>query len=113
MTPSIFWDNKISKIGLCPKSQSKKSSHPERVYLTYNIDEAEYLIQQLFAHNTQEYKYKNEYSVLETKISHNIKLFRDTNYPYGIYTLNNIPPQDIKEIKRYSIQMSGIMKRIK
>lgn len=97
-TPSIVYhvthnDNvkKILKIGLAPKSRSKKSYHPERVYLADSLDAAR-IISRMFI---EKYKHYN-WSILEidTNITY-LTLLKDPNFKNGFYTLNNIPPSKI------------------
>jgi len=87
---------KIKKIGLSPKSRSKKSYHPERVYLGKNIEDTIEL-GDLFYQTTGE----NEWVLLEVKVENlpYIKFYQDPNFSPGLYTLNNIPPSNIKKIK--------------
>jgi hypothetical protein len=113
LTPSIYWDNKISKIGLSPRSKNKVGEHPERVYLTYNVSDMESLMSRLFVRNTQDYKYKKNYSVLKFE-ANSLKLYVDKNYVGGVYTVDNIPVKDISEVERYLLDEKGnIIKRLK
>ena len=93
VTPSTN-TSKIQEKGLSPKSRSKASYHPERIYLlkytSYAIDLADMFYQKtgetiwdLLKINTQ--KIPGDY----------LKLYKDPNYQHGYYTLNNIPPQAI------------------
>jgi hypothetical protein len=110
ITPTIYWENKISKIGLSPKSQSKQSYHPERVYLTYNVDDMESLLKKLFLNNKQDYGYKKYYSILEVDIPNDIKLYVDNGYKGGVFTLNNINVKNVDEIERYLLDTNGNIK---
>lgn len=116
--------NKLSKIfknGLVPKSNSKVSKHPERIYfLTNELSDSYYkmFVNQLY--KTQLEKTLNlsglskseikeklneprkiEYSLLQirTDLCLNLKLYGDPNMEGAGWTYNNIPPQAIKVIK--------------
>ena len=96
ITPPLNTD-KILKKGLSPKSRSKASYHPERVYLLINPSEAEDLAN-MFYQKTGENMW-NLLKIDTTLIPGDyLKLYKDTNYHNGYYTLNNIQPQAIKQI---------------
>jgi hypothetical protein len=90
--------NKILSIGLVPKSRSKASYHPDRVYLSKNLKDIENL-GGMFYQKTG----IKDWMIL--KIDTNmvpgdyLKLYTDPNYEHGYYTLNSIPPQAIKKVK--------------
>ena len=90
--------NKILSIGLIPKSRSKASYHPDRVYLSKNLKDIENL-GGMFYQKTG----IKDWMIL--KIDTNmvpgdyLKLYTDPNYEHGYYTLNNIPPQAIEKVK--------------
>jgi hypothetical protein len=93
---------KILKIGLCPKSKTKKSNHSPRVYLAKTYKDFDKLV----------LEFKNEtgilkWSILEIEtetIDHFLKLFKDPNfYEKGYFTYNNIWPQCIKVIGKYDL----------
>jgi hypothetical protein len=90
--------NKILSIGLVPKSRSKASYHPDRVYLSKNLKDIENL-GGMFYQKTG----IKDWMIL--KIDTNmvpgdyLKLYTDPNYEHGYYTLNNIPPQAIEKVK--------------
>ncbi len=98
IAPLQSW-NKIKETGLVPKSRSKSSSHPERVFLTKSVKEAEDL----------GYKFYQKTGIRDwvlIKIDINLipgdyfNLYQDPNYlNKGYYTLNNIPPHSINKIK--------------
>jgi hypothetical protein len=83
---------KIKKIGLVPKSKSKKSFHSERIYLFKNKEMAEEIAKEF---SKLDYKFEHNYILLEidsSKIS-GIKLHVDPNLKDGgFYTYDNIPP---------------------
>jgi putative nucleotidyltransferase with HDIG domain len=104
VTPTNVWLNKIKKIGLCPKSQSQRAIHPERIYL---FDEDIYTTTDDFIFlglnkNKGKNNKKEEYSVLKITpkdLISKIKFYKDP-YSEGYFTYDNIPPEYIKEIRR-------------
>ncbi len=91
---------KIKKIGLVPKSKSKKSAHPERIYLAWNEESAIKLVKEF---SDLEYEFEHNYVLLKidtSKISEfrrdkNFKLHNDPNFTDGYFTYDNIPPAAI------------------
>jgi hypothetical protein len=95
--------DKILKIGLVPKSRSKASYHPERVYLGKTIEGVEKLATQMSLRTGD----KN-FTILkiDTKMVPGgyLNLYTDPNYlKEAYYTLNNIPPQAIEKIKEINL----------
>jgi len=95
--------NKILKIGLTPKSRSKLSYHPDRVFLGKSIEGLEKIIPHMSFLSGNK-----SYTIL--KITPNmipgdyLRLYTDPNYPKeGFYTLNNIPPQAISKVKEINL----------
>lgn len=97
ITPLKNWE-KIQKIGLAPKSRSKKAYHPERVYLGKNEKNTSTL-----AFDFYQIVGIKAWVLLKINTSmipgNYLRLYKDPNYEYGYYTLNNIPPQAIKKVK--------------
>jgi hypothetical protein len=98
ITPTKYADKILSK-GLAPRSGSKASYHPERIYLSKNIKDVEQLSTRMGAIAKERY-----YTIL--KITTNkipggyLRLYKDPNYMnMGFYTLNNIPPQAIEKLR--------------
>lgn len=91
--------NKIEKIGLVPKSRSKASYHPDRVYLALSKESALYLVDN-FTYKTG-IKNWTLFSIDTDKIPGDyLKLYEDPNYKSnGCYTLNNIPPSAITRVE--------------
>lgn len=90
----IKYKNKISKIGFIPKTGNKKSKHPERIYLTNNLQ-----VSIKFGENI-----KNEtgegYCIYEINGKCISNLYSDINLrDGGCYTLQNISPNCFKLIK--------------
>lgn len=90
---------KIMTIGLTPKTCSKKSYHPERIYLfTKELSQDElynWIFQ--FSECENEKTIKQGYVVLKIDRSKcpNIKIFADPNLDGGVFTVDNIPPTAI------------------
>lgn len=103
--------DKILKIGLIPKSNNVMQYHPDRLYLVQSIEDAQTYINSKNNYfifypdkdkkiniKQQEYNLSQlEYTILEIDITNlNLKFYQDTNYNKGFYTLNTIPPTNIK-----------------
>jgi len=127
-TLNSIWANKISKIGLSPKSQSILSTHPDRVYYMNNIEGAEQFGVVLAREKLQAAKSKTYNStkfnpvdfykhwvVLEidtTKIpnARGLSYFRvhmDPNAPNdkynkAVYSVNSVPPDAITMVKQFN-----------
>lgn len=87
---------KIKKYGLTPKSMSKISEHPDRIYLAVDAMGAEFIRDTLESHYP-----KRELVTLKIYISkiRDHKFMEDPNFEqYGVYTYQNIPPNSIEEI---------------
>jgi hypothetical protein len=91
--------SKIKKIGLVPKSQSKNSYHPERIYF---VKEEKYAQKIAKEFSNLEYTFEHNYVLLEINVNaiNNIKLYEDPNFKeldnvYGYFTFDNIPPNAI------------------
>lgn len=88
---------KIKKYGLTPKSMSKISNHPDRIYLAIDLTGAEFIKDCLDEH------YPNS-KLITLKISINKirdhKFMKDPNLEqYGVYTYQNIHPSAIEIIQ--------------
>ena len=65
-------------------------------------------VKKLFETENLEYKYKNKYTLFSIDaISLNVRFFRDPDMEDAIYTLENIPPKNIKAIGSYDINKDG------
>ena len=101
VSPSINKD-KILRIGLVPKSKGKMMSHPDRIYLSDNIEDIVSITFQF-----QKMYPDIEFSLFEIdfkevrKNNPSIRLFDDPNFEGGFFTLSNIPPQFISEIEQH------------
>jgi hypothetical protein len=84
--------DKILKIGLSPRSRSKKSFHPERVYVSSSLTKIKNIIPLL-----GKLEGDRNYTVFKINTEevpgNYFKLYKDPNLPdTGFYTVNNIPP---------------------
>lgn len=97
-TPQIYIE-KILKNGLSPKSKNKITSHPPRIFLCKSINKAISLSKMLKARSN----YNCNWSVLEINTENIIdfKIYEDPNYRKegGVYTLNYIQPDNIKDLE--------------
>jgi len=100
-TPSIN-DEKISKIGLVPKSRSKISYHPERIYFVKNEQDLDAISNQFHKldSSVKEFSYYKVNIKQSIKNNSGIRLFNDPNFTDGIYTLSNIDKRFIEFIKK-------------
>ncbi len=87
---------KILRIGLAPRTKSKLSNHPDRIYFTDSLEGAQTI------KNRFEKLFPDEYKILkiEPKRVHQLRLFKDPNSKElgGLYTLHNISPTAIELI---------------
>lgn len=99
----IKFKDKIIKFGLTPKTGNKLSNHPERIYLTNDLNKAINFGNYLREENDNEW-YKNGYCVYSVKGIGVSKLYSDVNFRHGgFYTLNNIKSENIKLIKEFTL----------
>lgn len=105
VTPSVN-DKKIQNIGLSPRSLSKISFHPERVYFSRTEEDLDFLSDQFHKYDPK----ITEFSYYEIDIggaiqnNSNIRLFSDPNFRDAVYTLSNIHLQFIKFITKKVIE---------
>lgn len=114
VTQDIYVD-KILKKGLILRSDNVLSMHPERIYFTENIKDANTYIKSKTNYYNQEISKNvdiqigknmtrkmsdNVYVILQIDINNlNIIYYKDPNYSKGLYTLDNIPPNNITIVK--------------
>lgn len=111
VTETRFVD-RILKNGLIPRSKNTKSNHPERIYLSLNLNVAkEYILEKSkwYTFNpdksniSKKSKFdKIEFSIFEITIDEkdDIIFYKDPNYiDKGIYTYDNISNKSIKLLK--------------
>lgn len=94
-TSPLKFKDKILKIGFIPKTGNKLSKHPDRIYLTDNLETAFY-----FGENIKKENYG--YCIWKIKGECISNLYSDINLrKFGYYTINNIPPKYFELIKEY------------
>lgn len=98
VTPNQNWD-KIKNVGLVPKSRSKASYHPERVFLAKTEKYAEDLGKKFYRKTGIK-----DWTLLRIDTAlipgDYFRLYKDPNYKgRGYYSLNNIPPQAIQHLR--------------
>jgi len=97
----IRFKDKIIKFGLTPKTGNKLSNHPERIYLTDDLNNAIDFGNYLRKEENSEW-YKNGYCIYSIKGTGMSKLYSDVNFRKGgFYTLNNIKSENIKLIEEF------------
>ena len=97
----IKFRDKIVKFGLTPRTGNKLSNHPERIYLTDDLNKAIDFGNYLIEEEDSEW-YKNGYCVYSVKGTGISKLYSDVNFRKGgFYTLNNIKSENIKLVKEF------------
>ena len=85
---------KIKKLGLIPKSKNKLSNHPDRIYFSLNIEDAK-----MFSKYLEKTFDEKSYIVEVSTKGLTNKYYSDINFrSKGIYTLNNIPKENIINI---------------
>jgi hypothetical protein len=89
------YKDKILKNGLVPKSKSKLTKHPDRIYVCLKIEKCYDLIRNMNSINENKDWILYEIS---TKGINDLKLYTDPNYEGGYYLVDNIPPSNIKII---------------
>ena len=96
----IKFKDKILKYGLTPKSGNKISNHPDRIYLTDDLDKAVNFGNYLKEEDND--WYSNGYCIYSIKGVGISKLYSDVNFRKGgYYTLSNIKSDNIKLIKEF------------
>lgn len=92
------YENKIIRIGICPKSKSKLSSHAGRIYVCDKLDSCLELIPKMKMYFFNKRNINTKWIIYEIDTSGlDIKLYKDPNFPNkGYYTTGNIPPNKIK-----------------
>lgn len=98
-TSPLKFRNKILKYGLSPRSGSKISNHPERIYLTDDLNKS--IIFGNYLKNEKDNQwYKKGYCIYEIDGESISKLYSDINFREGgYYTMDNISPNNITLVK--------------
>jgi hypothetical protein len=108
VTPDIYIQ-RIKKEGLTPRSESKMSDHPERIYLFLNPDDTFKKMARSLWHSSQDKRKIKKYYVLEIDMTQlpNHAFYTDPESVFafiGIYTLQGIPPSAIKVIETIPVE---------
>lgn len=93
---------KIKRRGLSPRTESKISTHPEKIYFGIEYERIINLVNKFKDQAKLRGKNDQKFAVLEieTKSVPHLRLFEDPNYKgYGYYGLVNVPPNAIKIVK--------------
>ena len=84
----------ILRNGLMPKSHSKRSYYPQRIFLATSLECVRNIIPQLKGEDG------GEYAILEVKPPKDLKLYRDTRFRgCGVYAVDPIGPDRISTYK--------------
>lgn len=95
--------NKILKNGLVPKSESKLSKHPDRIYLTNRYEHVYYFSKYIldFYSKVNFYEHDSVILKIDTTTDLDIRLYVDINLSEtGYYTIDNIPPKYITHLNK-------------
>lgn len=85
--------DRILTHGLLPKSHSKRSYYPQRIYLATDIKSAEIILPELAREDP------GRYVMLQVHVPDNIPIYKDTRYKHGgVYVLNPIAPENISPV---------------
>lgn len=91
---------KILRIGLCPRTKSRISSHPDRIYFCLNVESCIELIKKFKLNDLIKNQPEQNYEILEVDIPKSEKIIfrKDPNMiENGIYTYENISKKYISE----------------
>ena len=105
-TPIERWKALISKSGLTPKSQSKLTTHPKRVYmLTEDGETAAELAGMLYKREKLKNKLSGEYVLLKIDMSKlpDVEVYEDPDFSSGVYTYSSIPLTAISIIDNINV----------
>jgi hypothetical protein len=98
--PNILWYitdekyiTKIKKNGLVPKTKSKITYHPERIYFLKDIK----FVSELLQHMKFDVENPIILKIDVSKIKSKLRMYEDVNYPNGLYVTDNISPEYIIE----------------
>jgi hypothetical protein len=108
LTPDIYLD-KIKREGLTPRTESKMTSHPERIYMYLNPESS---FKTLAGDLWSSSKYKDQvenYYILMVDLTqlpdHHFYNDPDSAHSYlGVYTTQSIPPSAIKVIEKIPVE---------
>lgn len=91
---------KITTLGLVPRSKAASIVYPDRIYLAKDLDN---LVDVLIPHIADSKQLHGGWAVFQItgldKMVPPPRLFFDPLYPHGYYTMSNIPPANLKLLK--------------
>lgn len=93
--------HKILKNGLIPKSNNRKTVHPDRIYFFKNINNYVNLLSNLKNNDIMNKLKTEQYMLLEISLTPDITTHIDSNYIDGLFTYDNINPNNIKILKEH------------
>ena len=111
--------SKIKKIGFVPKSKNSLFEYDPKIhfcFLSTPYIELQELKRELDISNNSVGN-DHQYDLIIIRIPQNLKLYKDLNYKYGLYTMDNIGPEYIENIENidsispmdYYLQKTGIL----
>lgn len=98
LSPTKNRDN-ILLNGLCPKSRHRKTFHPDRIYMFYDLDHTKEILKSLKVNDTYNGIIHN-YDLWEVFLEKQMIIHTDPYYPKGFFTYDNIRPDIIKIIMK-------------
>lgn len=90
-------ESKIKNNGLCVKNGNRRTLHPHRTYLFYNLEDYQDLLNSL-KYNDSVNNINRNYNLYEIEMNDNI-IHTDPNYVSGVYTYDSFHPEFLKIIK--------------
>lgn len=100
-TSPIRFKDKILKYGLVPRTGNKLSKHPERVYLTDDLNKS-IMFGEYLKNDDSNDNYKRGYCIFQINGESLSKLYSDVNLREGgFYTTDNISTNNLKIIKEF------------
>lgn len=87
-------ESKILKLGLVPKSKEKSTTHPDRIYLTFDVNDAISIAKKKDFNKGEK---MTIFFIDNAKLNQQrkIRFFKDPNFYAGVYIYENIPPEFI------------------
>lgn len=95
---------KIKHIGFSPRCKNEMFNYPSRIYFIKGSVKYEDIIKigKELKNNNTSIGNTGEYDLITVDLSmipKNIKIYSDTNYPYGVFVTDNLKPDIIKDVK--------------
>jgi hypothetical protein len=99
----------IEEFGLIPKSSSKLTYHPSRIYVCKDINDCKKLISRikfLLLNDSIDKPKSNKqinWCIFKINLNNEIKLYKDPNYNVGYFILDNIHPNNLELIEKENV----------